>query len=329
MVASLCRLAEQVAAARRDGPDRQGHRAGAAVREIPARPKAAAVCPVGPRVAVMRAAYVAPPEAVRQVAAAHSAAVPAVQRGVVERPVAAVVVGSQAVPRVVAVASPDEPPAVAAAEPDVQRAVLAVRDGGRRWCRWRRRCRFCRRRWRRWRSRFGRWWRRRSRLFLRVFGGLFLLFFDLRRCQRRRGGLREQLGFFLRTSLDGSDRRIRRCSQSRRNGQSGAHGRTGQQKRFNRIHRQNSPDGGRLHLSSAFLLGIISSDFRAPRLRAGHPGDRALTFAHDKCSASELRLNDIRRFCVGGPAFCNCCPATLIFAEIAANLHGGARFVDE
>jgi hypothetical protein len=74
---------------------------------------------------------------------------------------------------------------------------------------------------------------------------------------------------------------------------------------------------------------FISSDFRAPRLRAGHPGDRALTFAHDKCSASELRLNDIRRFCVGGPAFCNCCPATLIFAEIAANLHGGARFVDE
>lgn len=129
MVASLCRLAEQVAAARRDGPDRQGHRAGAAVREIPARPKAAAVCPVGPRVAVMRAAYLAPPEAVRQVAAAHSAAVPAVQRDVVERPVAAVVVGSQAVPRVVAVASPDEPPAVAAAEPDVQRAVLAVRDG--------------------------------------------------------------------------------------------------------------------------------------------------------------------------------------------------------
>jgi hypothetical protein len=130
-VASLCRLAEQVAATRRDGPDRQGHRAGAAVRESPARPKAAAVCPVGPRVAVMRAAYLAPPEAVRRVAVAHSAAVPAVQRDVVERPVAAVVVavGSQAVPRVVAVVSPDEPPGVAAAEPDVQRAVLAVRDG--------------------------------------------------------------------------------------------------------------------------------------------------------------------------------------------------------
>jgi hypothetical protein len=82
----------------------------------------------------MRTAYLAPPvaaEAVRRVAAAHLAAVPAVQRDVVERPVAAVVVavGSQAVPRVVAVVSPDEPPGVAAAEPDVQRAVLAVRDG--------------------------------------------------------------------------------------------------------------------------------------------------------------------------------------------------------
>jgi hypothetical protein len=88
-------------------------------------------------------------------------------------------------------------------------------------------------------------------------------------------------------------------------------------------------DGGRLQLVlGRFCQRPLVIDFSRPRLRAGHPGDQVLTSAYGNRSACELRLNDIRRFCVARPAFCNCGTAIIMFvmaSAIAATRHEGAR----
>ncbi|MDO8875751.1 MAG: hypothetical protein Q7V40_06550 [Pseudolabrys sp.] len=46
-----------------------------------------------------------------------------------------------------------------------------------------------------------------------------------------------------------------------------------------------------------------NSVIQRPRLRAGNPGDRAITFMHVNCSTHELRLNVLRQNCVDCPVF--------------------------